>query len=128
MKTKTSTIYSLTTLTILFLVGCSKPLFHNRPSDKACMEWLVGQKILIDKGVLFDTTWVIEPQHFSSFEILSISGAEEDSSLAKVRFELKEGAKGLRVEGMIKYRYHKKEDVVQFLGLNVDHLIKLGKW
>jgi hypothetical protein len=113
---------------LMLLTGCGKPSFHNRPSDKACMEWLTGQKVLLEKGWLSDGYWLIEAHEFEEFALTSVSVNDDGTSNAKLKFVLKAGARGLQVEGTLKYRFHKRDDAVEMLGFTVERLLKLGKW
>jgi hypothetical protein len=109
-------------------IGCSKPVFHHRPSDKACIAWLDGQKIILNKGLVLDEHWLIHASAFTSFNIVSITPASDGSMTAAVQFELMGEVRGLRVEGQIVYRHHKKDDVIEFISFMPTRIVRLGKW
>lgn len=113
---------------LVTFAGCHKPQFHNRPSDKACMEWLTGQKIVLEKGWITDSYWLIEAHEFEEFSVTSVSANADGTSNAKLKFVLKAQRRGLQVEGTLKYRFHKRDNAVEMLGFTVERLVKLGKW
>ena len=113
---------------LVALTGCAKPGFHNRPSDKACMEWLTGQKIVLDKGWITDSYWLIEAHEFQEFSLTSVSANDDGTSNAKLKFVLKAQQRRLQVEGTLKYRFHKRDDAVEMLRFTVEGLVKLGQW
>ena len=92
------------------------------------MEWLTGQKILLEKGWFSDGYWLIEAHEFEEFSLASISANDDGTSNAKVKFILKAGGRGLQVEGTLKYQIHKRDRTVEMLGFTVERLVKLGKW
>src|SRR5262249_33955493 len=100
---------------ILFLTGCDKPIFHDRPTIEACKDYLTGQHLLVEKGAILDTTWIIQTDEFISFDIQSITSNRDKSKSAKVQFELKYQGKGLKVDGTIKYRMLNDREFVQML-------------
>src|SRR4051812_8885990 len=108
--------------------GCDKPVFHHRPSDKACISWLDGQKIILNEGLIFDEHWLIHANAFRTFNIVSITPNTDGSATAEVQFELAGEVRGLRVEGRIVYRHHKQDDVIQFISFTPTRIVKLGKW
>lgn len=119
----------LTILLILAIIpsGCDSPYTHNRPSDRACKEWLTGQKIVLEKGILLDDAWTIQSNEFTDFKINAIteSGGQ---SLATVKFELRSGSRGLLVDGTISYRMTNSNQVVVFLRFTPTKIQKLGRW
>lgn len=119
-------------LTILWLLvvltGCSNPLFHDRPPDAACKDFLTGKQILLEDGIIFDTVWEIDSDEFTSFSIRGISNNTDGTKTAKVRFELKDGPRHLQVDGIIKYSVHQRDEVVKMLSFTPERVLKLGKW
>jgi hypothetical protein len=92
------------------------------------MEWLTGQKIVLEKGWITDNYWLIEAHEFEEFSLTSIAANDDGTSNSKLKFVLKAQQRGLQVEGTLKYRFHKRDDTVEMLGFTVERLVKLGKW
>ena len=128
MKINQCSILLLFVTVCLLLVGCDNPILHHRPSDRTCIKWLDGQKIVLEKGLIFDDVWVISANTFTAFEIVSIKPNSDGSSTAFVKFEMKSEQKGLRVESQMVYIHHKADDVIEFISFTPTRLIKLGKW
>ena len=113
---------------LLITAGCSQPAFHHRPSDKTCMEWLSGERIFIEKGWFSDGYWKIEPQEFQSFSIERIDQNDDGTSIARLKFDLKAGSRGLRVEGDLHYAHVKEEKAVAIFSFTPTKVLKMGKW
>ena len=128
MKTNQRSFLSVFVFICALFVGCDSPVLHNRPSDKACMQWLHGKKLTLEKGIIFDDEWVIDGNSFTKFDISSITPNDDGSLNATAQFEMKNVNKMLRVEGRFIYRHHKKDDVIEFISFTTTRLLKLGKW
>ncbi len=118
--------YTLLLLAAL-LTGCHDPVFYDKPSDASCMKVLVGQKLILEKGVI-DHIWTIEASEFTAFSIERIVKNADGTATANVKFELTSGAKVLRVQGTFVYRFHKADGYVEFLSFKPTRLLKLGGW
>jgi hypothetical protein len=119
----------LTTLCIfVILMGCTNPILHDRPPDAACKNYLSGKRIVLEDGMIFDTVWIIKSNEFSEFSIKGISNNPDGTKSAKVRFELKDGARHLQVDGTIKYAVYQRDEVVRMLSFSPERVMKLGKW
>ena len=115
-------------LLLLAACGCNDPLFYDKPSNQACMKAITGQKLVIEKGLISDTTWTIQANEFTAFTIERIAKNKDGTATAWVKFELTNGSKVLRVEGEFVYRFHKKDGYVEFLSFRPTRLLKLGVW
>jgi hypothetical protein len=115
-------------LWILIFTGCSNPILYDPPPKEACKDYLSGKQILLEKGRFIDTTWLIKSNQFSSFSMIAVTRNSDGTRSAKVRFELMDGSKRLRVEGTIKYHVERKDDLVRMHSFTPERLLKLGKW
>lgn len=115
-------------LALIAASGCDNPTFHNRPSNESCMKVLVGQKLVLEKGLLIDHTWTIEAGEFTQFSIERIVKNSDGTSTADVKFELQGGEKVLRVEGAFVYRFHRDDGYIEFKSFRPTRLLKLGVW
>lgn len=123
--------FAVTIFVLLLLLascGCNDPMFYDKPSDRACMKAITGQKLVLEKGVISDTTWTIKANEFTAFSIERIAKNSDGTATASVKFELTSGSKVLRVEGEFVYRFHKKDQYVEFLSFTPTRLLKLGIW
>jgi hypothetical protein len=129
MKTKTTqSVCTTVAILLMILAGCSQPILHNRPSEESCIDYLSGQRIMVESGRFLATYWTIKKSEFKEFDIVSITTNSDRTKTAKVKFELNDGSKGLDVQGWIKYRVHEREGVLQMLEFTPEQFIKLGKW
>jgi hypothetical protein len=113
---------------VLILTACNKPIFHDRPTIESCKDYLTGQRLLVEKGAILDTTWKIESNEFTSFETQSIISNGDGTKSAKVRFELKYQGKILKVDGTVKYGLENGGEFVRMLSFTPERIVKLGKW
>jgi hypothetical protein len=128
MKFNQCLFLSVSIIVCAMFAGCDKAVFHHRPSDKACISWLDGQKIILNKGMVLDEHWLIHANAFRTFNIVSVTPASDGSATAAVQFELAGEVRGLRVEGQIVYRHHKQDNVIQFISFTPTRIVRLGKW
>jgi len=101
--------------------------FNPRPSDEHCKQWLSGQKVFVQKGLLFDDYWIIRSEEFSSFKFTKIT-RRGNKFHALVQFELHSGQKGLWVEAIIAYELDPKQKQITFESFTPDTVSKRGKW
>ena len=127
MKIKNSFL-SVFVFICALVVGCDNPALHHRPSDKTCITWLDGKKIVLEKGIVFDDVWVMSADTFIAFDIVSIKPNADGSKTAAVKFEMKNQEKSLRVEAEMVYIHHKEDDVIEFKSWQPTRLLKLGVW
>jgi len=101
--------------------------FSPRPSQEQCKQWLGGQKLVVQKGVLFDDYWTIRYEEFSAFKFAKI-GRRGSAFQAQVQFELRSAQKGLWVEAIIAYEIDAKEKHITFQSFNPITIVKRGSW
>lgn len=128
MKINPRLLLSLLVFACIAFTGCNNPVLHNRPSDRACIQWLDGKSLVVEKGILVDDKWTISANTFTTFEIQSITGNSDGTATAAVQFEVTDGPKSLRVNGNLLFRYHKQDDACELISFTVTRLVKLGKW
>lgn len=99
--------------------------FSPRPSQEQCKQWLSGQKLVVQKGVLLDDYWTVRYEEFSWFKFTKI--ARRGSAFqAHVQFELRSGQKGLSVEAIIAYEADTKESHITFQSFSPITIVKRG--
>lgn len=90
--------------------GCADPANPRslrRPPDAGFIDWLNGEKITYERGVILDSVWRIEPGEVSDFKVVRITENPADGIYtATVSFRATAGGRGIQVsEGVIRYKY-----------------------
>ena len=88
------------------MTGCSNPDNLPRPDDTGFINWLKGQKVLVDKGVFINNWWIIESGEVSDFRVIKITNNPSDKIYtATLSFRAIGGGRGIHVrEGFIRYK------------------------
>jgi hypothetical protein len=77
-----------------------------RPEDAGFIDWLIGKDITVEKGMVFDSWWHVEPGEISDFKVIGISESLPDRTYtATVSFRATARGRGIQVrEGLIRYK------------------------
>lgn len=112
-------IVAIILVVLLQVVGCNNPHNLPRPSDAAFIGWLHGQTVTYEKGVIFDSKWVIEEKEVSDFKVITITeNSAKQIYSATVAFRATAHGKGIEVnEALLRYRPIEKTDKLQFVDL-----------
>jgi hypothetical protein len=118
-------LLSLTTL------GCGDIQTYTapRPTDARFITWLEGEKIVVEKGLIFNSTWTIEKGEVSDFKIINVTRNSADMVYsAMMSFRVIAQNKGLYVQGVCRYQPGKEKDTLVFVDFTPTSNSKIGNW
>ena len=109
------------------MTGCSNPHGLPRPYDAAFINWLNGEKVLVDKGVFINDWWIIAPGEVSDFKVIRITNNPSDKIYtATVSFRAIVGGRGIHVrEGFIRYK-DVNDNKLHFIDFTPVSFVRIG--
>jgi hypothetical protein len=106
----------------------SNPAGYPAPTNYS--NWLDGERVVCEKGVIFDSAWRIRKQEISDFKVVKVAkDAQVNYFTATASFNATAEGKGIHVEeGLIRYREDPATDQLWFLEFVPKNVAKIGNW
>jgi hypothetical protein len=111
--------------------GCADPANPPsipRPTDAGFIDWLNGEKITYERGVILDSVWRIDPGEVSDFKVIRITNNPADGIYtAAVSFRATAKGRGIQVsEGVIRYKNASQPGKLQFVDFVPVSVARIG--